>query len=142
MIGLLTRGVCSGTRFGVCVAGALRPLIDLAARPPMVPPRYRPGLLVAHLAEQGRDQRRRAAAAARHVFHRLVAAVTAEVLDQLDLTALICERIDVDAVLGRPEPAEPGQAAGVPMDPAISEWVDRVFRHRAPANDDSGEPRP
>jgi hypothetical protein len=112
MIGLLTRGARRGTRFGACVARTLRPLIDLAARPPMVPPRYWPGRLVARLAEEGRDQRRRATATALDLLHRTS------------------------------DPDQEDGPVAVTTDPAVAEWIERVFHHPPLAQDDSGEPPP
>lgn len=89
---------------------------------------------------------------------RSVPVVTAAILDQLDLTELIRERVDliglaryVAAGLRIPESIRESTASlasdaaqrtrldDAAADQALAEWVDRVFRPRRPAREDPDE---
>lgn len=147
-----------GIGAAVALARTLRPLADVAARPPLLPERYWPGHLMHRLADAGRDQRRWAMLAALRYFRQLVPAVVTEILDQLDLTTLIQDRIDVDVLASRIDvdalvaradldaivarldlgglagylvAAEAGQdlrIQSIEADEAVAAWADRVFR--------------
>ncbi|MCA1676415.1 MAG: hypothetical protein LC799_31000 [Actinobacteria bacterium] len=93
-IGVAVEAGRAGWWIGRTFARTLRPLRDLAARPPLVPERYRPADLLGGLAAEGHDRRDAAIQAGRYFAQRSVPVLAAEVLDQLDLTELIRERID------------------------------------------------
>lgn len=153
-IGLAVVAIRVGGRIGGTITRTLRPVTDLAARPPLLPPRYWPVRLLSGLAAEGQRQRRGALRAARRVLLRSVPPAAADVLDQLDLTDVIRDRVDliglaryVAAGLGYPEgppvagpeaaSAQRAQFPGVEADPqAVAEWVDRVFRTGRPPTDD------
>lgn len=94
-IGLTVEAARAGSRVGGAVTRTLRPVKDLATRPPLLPDRYQPAHLLQELADEGQVQRR----AALDALRRLVPVAVAEILDQLDLTELIRARIDLDALI-------------------------------------------
>ena len=157
--GVAVESARAGWWIGGAVARTLLPLRDLVARPPLVPERYRPTHLLGELATEGHHRRDAAMRAVRRLVQRSVPVATAEILDQLDLTELIRERVDliglaryVAAGLRLPgsirestgsltsEAVQHTQIQGVEADQALAEWVDRVFRPRRPADDDPDEP--
>jgi len=77
---------------------------------PLVEERLAPRRALSRLAERGRQERAAATADLQHLVAALVPAVTAAVLDRIDLTAVVRDRValdalvaevDVDAVAGR-----------------------------------------
>lgn len=151
-IGLAVEAARAGGRISAGIARTVQPVTDLVARMPLLPERYRPARLLRGLATEGRRQRHRALRAARGAVRRSAPLAAADVLDQLDLTELIRDRVDliglaryVAAGLDHPETSPPPGAEparrtrfpGVEADPrAVAEWVDRVFRTGRPATDD------
>jgi hypothetical protein len=139
-VALARKGARRGSWAGVAAARALRLLADLTTRPPLVPPRYWPERWLAELADLGRDQRSSAITAARQVFRRLVLAVVTEILDQIDLTTLIQDRVDLDtlvsgidlnAIAARVDlDAIVARLDLIEVDQAVTAWADRVFRSR------------
>ncbi|MEP7034257.1 MAG: hypothetical protein ABI934_01645 [Actinomycetota bacterium] len=83
-------------------AGALirgmGPLAGVVLRPPLVSPRLHPERLVRELSARGRAERVAAAQDAETLTRSLVPWVVSAVLDQLDLTAIVLDRVDLDAV--------------------------------------------
>src|SRR5512135_2235240 len=75
---------------------AARPLTGLVLRPPLLNEHYWPETLLAQAAERGHRERvaaeRETSALARVLVPRVVSAV----LDELDLTSLVVERVDLD----------------------------------------------
>lgn len=148
-IGLAVEAARVGARVGGTISRPLRPVTGLAARPPLLPERYWPARLLSGLAVEGRRQRHHALRAGLLAVRRSASLVTTDVLDQLDLTELIRDRVDlvglaryVAARLDHPgaTPAPGPQSArlpGIEADPrAVAEWADRVFRTDRPAGDD------
>jgi hypothetical protein len=82
------------TAFGRSVAGTLSrlPLVEDGRGPPQA---------LSLLAERGRRERAAAVADLQRLVAALVPAVTSAVLDQLDLTALVRERVALDALVAQ-----------------------------------------
>lgn len=153
-VALTAVGARRGSRGAVAVARALRPLTNLAMRPPLVPQRYWPERQLIELAALGRDRRHSAIAVVRQRCRQLVPAVATEILDQLELTALIQERVDLDALLrGIDLPAIIRESTGSltsdamrgnriqssEADQAVAAWVDRVFGPHSARQGDTEE---
>lgn len=83
------------------LTSSVRPLTGLLLRPPLLDSRLHPERLVRGLSAHGRRERAAAVQAVEALTRALVPRVTAAVLDQLDLTAIVLERVDIDAVAGR-----------------------------------------
>jgi hypothetical protein len=75
------------------------PLRRLIARPPLVPVRYQPASFVDAVVRLGEQYRLVAELAADAVATTLVKQVIDGVLDQIDLTTLVLERVDLDRVI-------------------------------------------
>jgi hypothetical protein len=75
------------------------PLRQLIARPPLVPVRYQPASFVDAVVRLGEQYRLVAELAADAVATTLVKQVIDGVLDQIDLTSLVLERVDLDRVV-------------------------------------------
>ncbi|MGH3915920.1 MAG: hypothetical protein ACRDTC_21305 [Pseudonocardiaceae bacterium] len=136
-LGVLARPARGWIGAAHALARTLRPVTELAGRPPLLPERYSPAHLIHHLAEAGRAQRHATTLAALGYFRQLVPVVVAEILDQLDLTTLIRDRIDMDALvpggrIGSPtaeDQAEQGRRVpSIETDEVVAAWVRRVFR--------------
>jgi hypothetical protein len=91
-LGVLLRSVRRVAAVGEPVVGAL-------LRPPLVPERYAPAALLTPLATQGRSEREAMETAAAEAVRVAVPLVLETVLDQVDLTKLVIDRVDVDAVV-------------------------------------------
>ncbi|MGH3793273.1 MAG: hypothetical protein ACRDSP_00100 [Pseudonocardiaceae bacterium] len=92
----------------------------------------RGGRLLQRLAEEGRDQRHSATTAVVELLGRLVSTVLEEILDHLDRTGPLSSA---------PVASTTRPGARVPdteLDPAVAEWVDRVFHRRRATKEDSG----
>jgi len=88
-------------RVGGVIVAAARPVVLAVARPPLVGSPLWPEVWLRRLAETGRTYRRDAARRLRRVLRRLAPIIVAEVLDQLDLTQLILDRVDIDRLVAR-----------------------------------------
>jgi hypothetical protein len=76
-----------------------RPVRSLIARPPLVPARYHPATLAEAVIALGEQYRLVSELAADAVMARLVRQVVDVVLQQIDLTALVLEQVDLDRVI-------------------------------------------
>lgn len=76
------------------------PVASLALRPPLVPQRLWPQTRLVAMAERGRRIRSQAERRADVAIAELIPAVIDAVLDRIDLTALVLERVDLDAIAG------------------------------------------
>lgn len=76
---------------------AARPLTGLVLRPPLLNERYWPETLLTQAAERGRRERVAAVRDTSALARALVPRVVSAVLDELDLTSLVVERVDLDA---------------------------------------------
>ena len=79
--------------------GVAEPVARTILQPPLVPEQYAPGTLVARLVQRGHPQREALEAALADVLRVVVPQVLDTVLDQVDLTQLVLERVDVNAVI-------------------------------------------
>lgn len=141
------RAGIGATAATAALARTLRPLTDLVARPSLLAGHYWLGHLLHRLADAGRDQRLSATQAALRYFRELAATLVMEIIDQLDLTALIRDRVDLVGLttylataidlpeIIRSSAGGPTSGAGqdlpvrsIEADEAVAAWVDRVFR--------------
>lgn len=76
---------------------AARPLTGLVLRPPLLNEHYWPETLLAQAAERGHRERVAAERETSALARALVPRVVSAVLDELDLTSLVVERVDLDA---------------------------------------------
>jgi hypothetical protein len=81
------------------VADAGRRVTARMPRLPVVEEHLNPVVALSQLAERGRRERAAAAVDLRRLAAALVPAVTAAVLDRLDLTALVRERVELDSLV-------------------------------------------
>ena len=86
-----------------------RPVVGVVLRPPFVPEIYQPWTWVAGLARHGERRRDDVMREASRVLDALVPLVVTAALDRLDLTELVRERVDIDALV-----------AGVDLDAAAA----------------------
>src|SRR5512142_974966 len=76
---------------------AARPLTGFVLRPPLLNEHYWPETLLAQAAERGHRERVAAERETSALARALVPRVVSAVLDELDLTSLVVERVDLDA---------------------------------------------
>jgi hypothetical protein len=81
------------------MAGAGRAIAGGVLRLPVVDERFGPVRALSRLAERGRRERAAAAVDLQQLAAALVPAVTAAVLDRLDLTAVVRDRVALDALV-------------------------------------------
>ena len=93
----------TATRAGGAVTQVLGPVARVVAHPPLVPDRFAPGRVWQSVLERGRLERALSAeqldAAVNVAAPTLVPAVLNEVLDQIDLTELVVNRVDLNRVV-------------------------------------------
>ena len=75
------------------------PVLGFLARPPLVPAAYQPATIAEDLARRGQRYRVSCEPNAASVTATLVRRLVNEVLDCLDLTAAVIDRVDLDAVI-------------------------------------------
>jgi len=93
----VTAGAVAGVaRFGWRATSQVRAVV---ARPPLVPSTYQPATLAAGLAERGSRLREASELAADAASRILVTHLVSAVLDLLDLTAVVRQRVDLDALV-------------------------------------------
>ena len=83
-------------RFGWRATSQVRAVV---ARPPLVPSAYQPATLAAELAERGARLREASELAADAASRVLATRLVSAVLDLLDLTAVVRQRVDLDALV-------------------------------------------
>lgn len=81
------------------LADVSRPFVDLLLRPPLLPRNLWPQTRLDELAAHGRAARHQAAIDAVPVLDALVPRVLAAVLDRIDLTRLVLERVDIERLV-------------------------------------------
>ena len=105
----------AGVATGAAVAAArtahrvTAPLTQVLARPPLVPARYQPASLVARLAMLGHSDGELLRRRAEVLLDVWTPAIVAAVVERLDLTRLVAEHVDLDAVV-----------AGADLDAAVA----------------------
>jgi hypothetical protein len=103
--GLALDGVLVATSTGWRVATAcgrlLSPLVRVGLRPPLLSPRLCPQRFLRELSDRGRANRMAVSQRAEAFASAAIPWIVSEVLDRLDLTAMIVDRVDLDAVANR-----------------------------------------
>ena len=75
------------------------PVVRVALRPPLVPVAWQPGTWLAAVSRRGAEQRVLAEDAVARLLDLLVPVVAVEVLKRLDLTSVVKQYVDVDAIV-------------------------------------------
>jgi hypothetical protein len=96
MAAITTKAAVSVTRQ---FAGATAPLARVLMHPPVLNERLHPARLVEALADRGRAARTSTSGDLERIIAAVVPPVVNEVLDNLDLTELVRERVDIDALV-------------------------------------------
>lgn len=94
VVGLLVDATNRATSAGTVVAGALRPVAEFVARPPLVPERWQPITWIRATGRQGRAYRSRV----EPTLHTVVPSVIAAILDRIDIGAIVA-RLDIDSIV-------------------------------------------
>jgi hypothetical protein len=82
------------------IAGLMaRPFVRVIASPPGVPHHYQPATRINALAEQGRLTREQITRASSDVIAAVLPTVVDQVLDQVDLTTMVVEHVDVAKIV-------------------------------------------
>lgn len=100
-LGSLALGASAVRRAAITCEDVLGPAMNAALRPPLVNPRLHPERLLRDLSERGRAQRAATVQHAKALARDLVPPIAAAVLDELDLTAIVLDRVDLDAIAAR-----------------------------------------
>lgn len=97
----------AGVATGVMLATAravyrtTSPITHLLWRPPLVPTMYQPAHIVAGLVRAGGAEREVLTRASLALLDEWVPIVVAAIIDRLDLTRLVAEHVDLDALVAR-----------------------------------------
>jgi hypothetical protein len=142
----LTLATAKRTMTGLRLGGdALRPLVGLALRPPLLPARLQPIAQLQSWGRTGAVYRLRAAP----WLHKLVPAVADTVLDHLDLTSIILDRVNLGQIIDRIDLSEIIRESSATMaseatvgmrlramraDEGVSRIVDRVLQRHGVRN--------
>ena len=89
-------GILAVSRTVGVVAG---PVVRVALRPPLVPVAWQPGTWLAAVSRHGAEQRVLAEDAVARLLDLLVPVVAVEVLRRLDLTTVVKQYVDLDAIV-------------------------------------------
>lgn len=132
----------AGRATGAAV-GALRPVVDVAMRPPLLPRRYWPQTTLDALADRGRSARRDAEAEVSALADALVPLVVNAVLDRIDLAGIanqIVDDIDLPEIIRESSGAMASESVigvrmqGIEADERINRIVDRLLLRRNERN--------
>ncbi len=99
VVGTSALAAASARAVGRRVQGVLRPVAGVVLRPPLVPRRYQAETLLAAVARQGGSRRPDLDRQLSAVLDRMVATIVAALLDRIDLTRLVRERVDLNEVV-------------------------------------------
>ncbi|MBA3490021.1 MAG: hypothetical protein H0T78_10880 [Longispora sp.] len=88
VVGLIARGVIATSR----------PIGHFVLSSPLIPGRLNPQRMLWHLVERGRRERALRTADAQVLLEEFIPKIISAVLDQLDLTALVRDRVDLNAL--------------------------------------------
>jgi hypothetical protein len=91
-VGVMARAV----PIGRTALAVLRPVATLASRPPLVPERFQP---ITWLRANGRTGSAYRNQAATPLLENLVPAVAAGILDRIDITGMVVDRVDIDRII-------------------------------------------
>ncbi|SOD74817.1 hypothetical protein SAMN05892883_4009 [Jatrophihabitans sp. GAS493] len=92
----VTRTALAVTRTGLRVT---RPLVGVLLRPPLIAPRYWPQTRLAAMAERGREIRTARERQSEELLNEIVPVVVNMVLDRLDLTQLVLDRVQIERIV-------------------------------------------
>jgi hypothetical protein len=95
-VAILAEGAISAARAGSAMA---RPVVVLVLQPPLVAERYHPMRVVDALIRRGRRETQRGEQTIEHVMAVVVPQVVDEVIAQLDLTRIVKEHVDLNAIV-------------------------------------------
>lgn len=95
VIGELLAATAGAVRVGTVAMRPLGSLAAVAVRPPLVPPRFQPITWLRAMSRQGSDYRARAAP----LRESIVPAISAAILDRIDLTGVIVERVEIGRII-------------------------------------------
>jgi hypothetical protein len=98
-LGAVTRGLALAGRLVRSGASVARPAVGLVLAPPGIPPSLQPGRVAARLGRLGAQQRRSLVDLASQWLDVVVPVVVEEVVRRLDLTAVVRQHVDLDAVV-------------------------------------------
>ena len=99
VIDLTLRGVVVAAHTADAVAGLARPFVGLALAPPVVPRRFWPQTRLDAMTEGGRSARMQADRIAKQVVGDLVPDVLSAVLDRIDLTQIVLDRVKLASII-------------------------------------------
>lgn len=99
VVGTSALAAASARAVGRRVQGVLRPVAGVVLRPPMVPRRYQAETLLVSVARQGGTRRPDLERQLSAVLDRMVATIVAALLDRIDLTRMVRERVDLNEVV-------------------------------------------
>jgi hypothetical protein len=88
-----------GLRVVTAVRVVAEPAVRVALQPPLVPQRWRPARIVQAVARRGREERVTGGRAIERTLDVVVPAVVEQVLDRIDLNALVKQHLDVEAIV-------------------------------------------
>jgi hypothetical protein len=80
------------------VAAVVEPFADVALHPPLLAPQYHPARWIDRAAYRGRELRLAGERDVERVVDALIPVVVEEVVRRIDLTTLVTEHVDLDAV--------------------------------------------
>lgn len=83
------------------LSAVARPLMSVVLSPPLVPAALRPGRALERLADSGARRRQEAQRELGAVLDRLVPAVLDRLLRHVDLTRIVVEHVDLEAIVHR-----------------------------------------
>ncbi len=79
--------------------GIARPVLGIALRPPLVPSAWQPARVIEALQRRGQQERIRGGLAIERSLDLLVPVLVEQVLNHLDLNAIVKEHVDVEAIV-------------------------------------------
>ena len=97
---LTLRATALATGVAARAARFARPVALLALRPPIVGPRFWPETVLARMVDRGRNVRVNADRLSGRMAGDVINTVVNEVLDRIDLTQLVIDRVDLNQIVG------------------------------------------
>ncbi len=98
-VGVAAVATVAATGVSRRISRVVGPLGDTLLHPPLLPEQLHPARLVDMLADRGRAARTSTRTDVERLWAALIPVVVREVLDTLDLNAIIVERVDLDGVV-------------------------------------------
>jgi hypothetical protein len=100
------RSIDLGLRTARLVARSLRPLASPLLRPPLLNPRHWPETRLRKIAERGRRERSSGQQQTGQLLAAIVPAIVDAVLDRIDLTRIVLERVRLGSILSAVDTAD------------------------------------